>query len=700
MIKRLLVATAISSAIFSPFVKAAPFFGEIIYGDKNASGFIYEYEGKNYIPIPIYNSLGFMRQAPAVDIPQCGTCVALEDFAEVQRSGITLQLFPFSDFQQEGNSVLYSSRVSRLTGRSEQTWAFWSNYTGTLGEGRGLLLDNNLSTPWGTLNARTSSNEADSFELNNVQFIHENIDEEYEIITGDINTSRLSWGGNYALSGIGYFDTDPRLHDTFGLARDLAIDIEQYTEVEILANGRTIYKGFQGAGQFTLDNIFSGGLVDIEIRKDSESAEYYQFYFNSNALPEGETNINFAAGQFNRGAFRYDIGIASFIEHGITNDLWVSSSLLATPNNYIGGFSGGLATRFGSLQAGYSKSNSGDQMELGYEFLKGRFRFRASHIEDNNLDAFSNRTLSSVTLGYGFNNASFNASYIDRNGEGRVSLSMFGRIGDLSINGNMQRSDSETSFNIFFNYRIGASTYTNYSISSNDARASLRGNHRVGSSSYSYSLSQSREQGALSQIAMVNDNLSVNIRSDFNRSQHRAVILGSVVYDGNSISLSSERIQSVGIIEAVGGEVLVNGGGRDITIEEHSSSAVRLSPYSDTEINLSPKVASMAINKTSQTFSSGRVGAYKTTVGFTSPGVNVSFEEGRRGDVLNIDGQSYKFFDKIGFFVKDLIPGKYDATIIRDGLSLCAGSVDVKTTYSKQSLQCRDILKRPLKKES
>jgi hypothetical protein len=46
--------------------------------------------------------------------------------------------------------------------------------------------------------------------------------------------------------------------------------------------------------------------MDIEVRKNYETADYYQFYFDSQALPKGDTNINVAFGQFNRGPFRYD----------------------------------------------------------------------------------------------------------------------------------------------------------------------------------------------------------------------------------------------------------------------------------------------------------------------------------------------------------------------------------------------------------
>jgi len=692
MAKRLVLAVAISSALLAPIAKAAPYFGELYHGDKKVVGFIYEYEGKNYIPIPVYESLGMAGQAPRTTIPQCGECVALEDFAEVQRSGIRVQLYPFANFQQQDNQLSFFTPFNQVTSLSEQTWAYWVNYRGEVGSNESLLLDNNLSTPWGTLNARTSSNQEDSFDVDSIQFIHENIADEYEIVLGDINTSRLAWGGNYALSGVGYFNTDPRFTDRFGLAREIAIDIENYTELEIIANGRSIYKGFQGAGQFLLDNVFTDGLVDIEIRKDNETAEYYQFYFDRNGLPEGETNVNFAVGQFNRGPFRYDMGIASHVEYGITNNTWVNSSLLATQNDYIAGLSTGVSGTLGSVQVGYSQSNDGDQVELGYEYFKDSLQFNLTHIEDNGLDNFADRSITTARVSYNFSRATLIGNYTLRDNQELFGLSLFTRWKDFTISSNVQHANSETSFNVFFNYRLGRNHFVDYSISDNDARGSVRGNYNGDNYNVIYSASQSREQGELVQLGFDNQYVRVNSRFDGRRNTHRTTFDGSLAFDGSSLTASARRVQSIGIVTAKGGDISVQSSGTRESIEDGESIAVGLRPYAVTEVQTTPTEVTMSVDNKFVAFSSGRIGAYKADVNFISPGVNLTHDEGQRGDTLLVEGKTFKFFPKVGYFVKDLITGDFDAAIVRDGKTLCEVSFTVTTTYSKQPLQCEATL--------
>ena len=425
MLRLLSCALLSSSLLLSSPVDASAFFGELLLDNKKVSGFIYEFEGKNYIPIPIFERLGLTAQVSSRTIPQCGECIALEDFAEVQKNGINVQIYPFSSFQSSDSRVSLMSNSLTLSGASEQTWAFWTIYRGRLDDRRSLFLDNNLSTPWGTLNARTDYYEGRGSDLQNIQFIHENIVDEYEIVVGDINTSRLAWGGNYGLAGIGYFTTDPRLNDVYGLSHDLSIDIESHTELEIIANGRTIYKGFQGAGQFAIEDIFGSGYMDIEVRKNSETADYYQFYFDTQALPEGDTNVNVAFGQFNRGPFRYDYGLAANVEHGITDNIWINTSFLGTQNSYIAGVYGGISTLYGSFISGFSQSDTGSQLDIGYNYSYKHFRFSASYVDDKTLDNISDRTFSTVRASYRIGNVSFSGSYINRQNRDVYSGSIF-----------------------------------------------------------------------------------------------------------------------------------------------------------------------------------------------------------------------------------------------------------------------------------
>ena len=689
--RRPLSYAALSSLfLFTSPVDAAASFAELVLEDRKVSGFIYEYEGKNYIPIPIYERLGLTAQVPRDVIPQCGECIALEDFAEVQKNGINIQLYPFSSFQSSDNRISLAANPIQLSGASEQTWAYWVNYRGRLDDAYSLFLDNNISTPWGTLNARTDINEGRGADIQNVQFIHENITDEYEVILGDINTSRLAWGGNYGLAGIGYFTTDPRLNDVYGLSRDLTIDIETHTELEVIANGRTIYKGFQGAGQFAIENIFGSGLMDIEVRKDSETADYYQFYFDSQALPKGDTNVNVAVGQFNRGPFRYDYGLAANVEYGITDNVWVNSSLLGTGNQYIAGVYGGISTMYGSLMSGYSQSDTGSQFDLGYRYNYKQFQFSASYIDDSSLDNISDRSLSTVRARYRIGNLNISGSYVKNQDRDVYSASLFTSLDNgISLSGNLQHSDNETSFFATVNFSFSALGTASISLSENDVRGFVRGFHRTDDYQFNYSASHSREQGGLVQLSAANNAMQANARYNTQRGEHDIDVNGSVIFDGTSWSASRNRVQSVGIIEANGGDIDIKGQFQSATVKDGESAALNLTRYSDTSLYLSSRNVMASLSNSTASFSSGRSGAYKVQASFSSPGISLHFPDGQKGDVLVVGEKEFPFFRTVGFFVKGLSSGEYEATVIRNGNVICEDIFTMSSAYTKSVIDCR-----------
>nr|WP_282764613.1 hypothetical protein [Alteromonas macleodii] len=689
MLRLLSCALLSSSLLLSSPVDASAFFGELLLDNKKVSGFIYEFEGKNYIPIPIFERLGLTAQVASKTIPQCGECIALEDFAEVQKNGINVQIYPFSSFQSSDNRVSLMSNSVNLSGASEQTWAYWVNYRGRLDNRRSLLLDNNLSTPWGTLNARTDYYEGRGSELQNIQFIHENIVDEYEIVVGDINTSRLAWGGNYGLAGIGYFTTDPRLNDVYGLSHDLSIDIESHTELEIIANGRTIYKGFQGAGQFAIEDIFGSGYMDIEVRKNSETADYYQFYFDSQALPEGDTNVNVAFGQFNRGPFRYDYGLAANVEYGITDSIWMNTSFLGTQNNYIAGVYGGISTLYGSFISGFSQSDTGSQLDIGYNYSYKHFRFSASYVDDKTLDNFSDRTFSTVRASYRIGNVSFSGSYINRQNRDVYSGSVFTTFNNgVSLSGNIQRNDIETSFFLTLSFSFNGLGSASLSVSDNDVRGYISAAQDYDDMQLLYNASHSREQGGLLQVSAATPSMRVNARYNTERGEHVLDVNGSLIFDGNNWSAIRNRAQSIGIVEAQGGDIHVSGHFQQSKVNDGHSTALNLPTYRDTTFSLSSRDISSSLASPSATFSSGRIGAYKVRAEFVSPGANFTFSDGKKGDVLNVGGQTFAFFDKVGFFVKSLPIGEYLASVTRDGKPICNTLLTVSAVYTKTQISC------------
>jgi len=90
----------------------------------------------------------------------------------------------------------------------------------------------------------------------------------------------------------------------------------------------------------------------------------------------------------------------------------------------------------------------------------------------------------------------------------------------------------------------------------------------------------------------------------------------------------------------------------------------------------------------SATFSSGRIGAYKVRAEFTSPGANFTFSDGQKGDVLSVEGRTFAFFDRVGFFVKSLPIGEYPASVLRDGEVICNTLLSVSAVYTKTKISC------------
>ena len=177
-----------------------------------------------------------------------------------------------------------------------------------------------------------------------------------------------------------------------------------------------------------------------------------------------------AFGQFNRGPFRYDYGLAANVEYGITDSIWMNTSFLGTQNNYIAGVYGGISTLYGSFISGFSQSDTGSQLDIGYNYSYKHFRFSASYVDDKTLDNFSDRTFSTVRASYRIGNVSFSGSN-NRQNRDVYSGSVFTTFNNgVSLSGNIQRNDIETSFFLTLSFSFNGLGSASLSVSDNDVR--------------------------------------------------------------------------------------------------------------------------------------------------------------------------------------------------------------------------------------
>jgi hypothetical protein len=367
----------------------------------------------------------------------------------------------------------------------------------------------------------------------------------------------------------------------------------------------------------------------------------------------------------------------------------MNTSFLGTQNNYIAGVYGGISTLYGAFVSGFSQSDTGSQLDIGYNYSYKYFRFSASYVDDNTLDNFSDRTFSTVRASYRFGNVSFSGIYVRRQDRDIYSGSVFTTFNNgVSLSGNIQRSEIETSFFLTLSFALNGLGNASLSVSDNDVRSYISAAHSHDDMQLFYNASHSREQGGLLQASAATPSMQVNARYNTKRGEHAIDVNGSLIFDGNNWSAIRSRAQSIGIVEAQGGDIDISGHFQKNSVNDGHSTALSLPTYRDTKFSLSSRDIASSLASPSATFSSGRIGAYKVRAEFVSPGANFTFSDGQKGDELNVGGRTFAFFDKVGFFVKSLPIGEYSASVLRDGEVICNTLLSVSAVYTKTKISC------------
>lgn len=669
-------------------------FADILVDERRISSFVFIFEGKHYIPVATFEQMRLKNTPLLRSIPQCGECIEIEGFAELYKDSNLYTVFPFTDFQTNSNELSIFNVRNPMSEVSEQVYALWTNYNVLAGDVVSFSLDSNFSTPMGTLNARSNFVEDEGFTLNNMQFIHDRPIEGYQVLVGDINTQRLVWNQSSSLLGVGYFETDPFQRFQSQMMKDLKIDMPSGDEVVVKVNDREVYRGFQGAGQFNIENIFGAGLVDIEVQKGSAVSEYYQFYFDPIRPPAGTWVKNAAVGLFQEGPMDGSVGGTLSLDYGFSDSLWLSSSALLSDTDNIVGAGINYHQPFGFFSLAGGVSNSGAFAQYSYQFNTDRWRFQFGQtLNEKLLSGGVDNSLTTASLGLNVGYGIIASGRYSKTSENEVSsLTLAWQYEGFNLRASVNKDSDDTTFTLNLNYNFNTDFGNfNYSYAGEVNRLSYRlNNYKLGDTSLIGGVDVIGSDGARFQAGAVTPYATINTSYDSSQQLMRSSVNGSIVYHDKSFAFANQPLLSVGIVKANGGEVKVRGRSQGYTTANDAGiAAIQLVPYSETSTTVMPSEIAVTLDRSEVLFYPARSGAYVQEVGFTSPGVQVKSDNFRKGDILKIGDTSYDYYTlSKSFYVSDLVIGEYNAIVLRDEEALCQFTLTTSKTFSLLTPTC------------
>lgn len=659
--------------------------------NRSVDTFVYEYQGRIFIPQPIFNSLGLRSVPEYKQIPVCGRCVTLDSFAEVDDSGGVIILFPYSEYQDKEGKLGVSTRREIPEIATPTQYASWLDYRlSQRADTFNASTDLYVSSPYGTFITRGSYDKDNGYDNGSSQFVVEDVIGGTEVIFGDMNVTSIQWGETAQLVGAGIFSTDPYLRINDYLYQQIEVPVETTTQLVINRNGDQIFEGQQGVGTFLIEDIYGSGLVELEVKKNEETDSLYRFYFSPQSVPKGWQAVDGAVGKFTQGRFANLFGAALRFQFGLTDNLWVQGTAMTTSNAYIAGSTVGITTVYGELRASYSQSDQGFSYASEYSYRTIDSFFSISHIEDRRflgLNGMRDRRVSRATYSHrlGPVNMTLDARK-ERDGEFyRIGLN-YQRSGFSMSAGVEYNEEKEYQYDIRMRYRFGNSVVNSFA-SKRSTRVGYTYDKRTDTYDTRINIEQDVSNGSLRGDGTYTSRYgSASVQYVEGRDPNYSYV-GSVATDFKSVALG-ERIGGVlAYVSEAPIAINVSGVSGINVIDKGNSGIIALTRYMNRDVRLDARDFGKRLGRNKETLVTGRYGAYAIVPQLASPGIQLKIEDKSVTHVV-LDDMSYEVFPRIGAFIEKASVGLQTVTLMAGDKVRCQVQLEGKDEFSVVPVSC------------